>query len=130
MSEVNLKSSSSPADASVAGLTSATKNLQAFAAEIADMSRQSIEHTTETIEKLRQARGVSEILAIQTNYVREAFEHLSQHARKFSEMMASFPLEMSKTYTEAWTKSLKTAADAAQQAGEKAAENVERFSKP
>ena len=34
MSEVNLKSSSSPADASVAGLTSATKNLQAFAAEI------------------------------------------------------------------------------------------------
>src|SRR5271168_1139210 len=130
MSEVNLQSSSTPADASMGGLTSATKNLQAFAAEMADMSRQSIEHTTETIEKLRQARGLSEILTIQTSYVREAFEQLSQHARKFSEMMASFPMEMSKTYTEAWTKSLKTAADSAQQAGEKAAENIERFSKP
>jgi hypothetical protein len=130
MSEVNLRSSSGPIDADVAGLTSTTKNLQAFAAEMADMSRQSIEHTTETIEKLRQARGLSEILAIQTSYVREAFEHLSQHARKFSELMASFPLEMSKTYTDAWTKSLQTAADAAKQAGETAAENVERFPKP
>ena len=55
---------------------------------------------------------------------------MSQHARKFSEMMASFPLEMSKTYTEAWTKSLQTAADATKQAGEKADENVERFTNP
>ncbi len=127
MTEVNLKSSSTPADA--AGLTAATRNLQAFAAEIAEMSRQSIEHTTETIEKLRQAHGLSDVLAIQTSYVREAFEHLSQHARKFSELMASFPLEMSKTYTEAWTKSLKTAVDATKEAGEKAAENIERLTK-
>lgn len=70
MSDINLKDANAAADLSASTLSSTTKNLQAFAAEIAEMSRQSIEHTTDTIEKLRNARGLSEILTIQTNFMR------------------------------------------------------------
>ncbi|VFU08672.1 Phasin family protein [Methylocella tundrae] len=128
MSDINLKDANAAADLSASTLSSTTKNLQAFAAEIAEMSRQSIEHTTDTIEKLRNARGLSEILTIQTNFMREAFEHLSQHTRKFSELMTSLPLEMSKTYAQLWTKSLDSGVRTVEEAGEKAAANVERLS--
>jgi phasin family protein len=128
MSDINLKDAHVAADLSASTLSSTTKNLQAFAAEIAEMSRQSIEHTTDTIEKLRSARGLSEILTIQTNFMREAFEHLSQHTRKFSELMTSLPLEMSKTYAQLWTKSLDSGVRTVEEAREKAVANGERLS--
>ena len=98
--------------------------LQAFAAEISELSSQSLELANSAIEKLRNAQGLPEILAIQTDYAQKAFALLSQHTRSFTTLMTSFPLEMSK----AWTKSLSTAIDKTEAAGEKVAANVESLS--
>lgn len=118
------------AAADAISVSAATGNLQAFAAEVSDMSRQSIEHASETLEKLRGAHGMAEVLAIQSAYVREAMEHLLQHTRRFSELLTCFPLEMSRSYAEMWSKSMQTAMKTTREAGEKAAAGVERLSQP
>ncbi len=128
MSDVNLKDLGKAADLGASNVSAASKTLQAFATEVSEMSRESIEHASDAIEKLHNARGLSEVLAIQTAYMREAFEHFSQHTRKFSELMASFPLEMSKSCTDAWTTSLNTAVKTTEDAREKMTANVERLS--
>jgi hypothetical protein len=115
-------------DAAVNGVTATSKKLQAFAAEIAQMSKESFDHASETVEKLRNAHGVEEILAIQTSFVKEAFEHAAQHTRKFSELVAAFPIELTKTYHDAWTKSVDAAVQTTEAARKAIATNVERFS--
>jgi hypothetical protein len=130
MSEINRSGAESAAELNAASVSAATRNLQAFAAEINEMSRQSIEHTTETIEKLRNAHGMAEVLAIQSSYVREAMEHVLQHTRKFSELLTAFPLELSKSYADLWSKSVKSAIQTTQDAGEKAVAEAERLSQP
>jgi hypothetical protein len=130
MSETNRSGAESAAELNAASVSAATRNLQAFAAEISEMSRQSVEHTTETIEKLRNAHGITEVLAIQSSYVREAMEHVLQHTRRFSELLTAFPLELSKSYADLWSKSVKSAIQTTQDAGEKAVAEAERLSQP
>lgn len=117
-------------DLAAAAIFASTRNLQAFAAEMNEMSRQSVEHASETIEKLRGARGLTEVLAIQSGYVREALEHAMRHTRRLGELMASVPLEMSKSCGEAWSKSMKTAMKTTEEASEKAVANAERLAQP
>jgi hypothetical protein len=136
MADVNEKTNIAPpgpataADLSAASVSAATKNLQAFAAEISEMSRQTVEHASETIEKLRNAGGLAEVMAIQSTYMREVLEHFMQHTRKFTELIASVPLEMSRSYTEAWSKSVKTAIETTEDAAEKTLANAERLAQP
>ena len=129
MSDANLKSTQEVAEQGEAAMSAATHNFQAFAAECAEMSRQSLEHAANTVDKLRAARGVSEVLAIQTDYLRRAFENFTQHSRRFAELMAALPMELSKNYADVWTKSVHSAADASREAGEKLPSNVEKFTK-
>jgi hypothetical protein len=130
MSEINRSGAESAAELNAASVSAATRNLQAFAAEISEMSRQSIEHATETIEKLRNAHGMAEVLAIQSSYVREAMEHVLQHTRRFSELLTAFPLELSKSYADLWSKSVTGAIRTTEDAGEKAMAEAERLSRP
>ncbi|WP_036264235.1 phasin family protein [Methylocapsa aurea] len=115
-------------DMAMNGVTATSKNLQAFATEIAQMSKQSLEHATEAAEKLRNAHGIEEVMAIQTSFVKEAFEHAAQHTRKFTELMSAFPMELTKTYQEAWMKAVNAAAKTTETASQTVAANVERFS--
>ncbi|SFK17817.1 phasin family protein [Methylocapsa palsarum] len=112
----------------VSGMAATTKNLQAFAGEVAQMSKESFEHATQTLEKLRGAHGVEEIVTIQTNFVKEAFEHAGQYTRRLGELMSTLPLEITKSYQEAWLKSVSTAIRSAEEVGQSAVSNVERFS--
>lgn len=112
----------------VSGIAATTRNLQAFAGEIAQMSKESFEHASQALEKLRDAHGVEEIVTIQTNFVREAFEHAGQYTRRLSELMSTLPMEISKSYQDAWLKSVNAAVRSAEEAGQSAASNVERFS--
>jgi hypothetical protein len=118
------------AEGTVGGVMSAlnmtSKNIQAIAGEMLEISKQSFEHTTQTMEKLRGARGVDEIMAIQTNFVKEAFEHAAQHAQKFSELMTVFPAQITKTYRDAWLKSMDSTLKVTEKANETAAENIDR----
>lgn len=115
-------------DAAVNGVTATSKKLQAFAGEIAEISKHSFDHATETLEKLRNAHGLDEILAIQSSFIKETFDHAVQHTKKFSELFGAFPIELSKTYHEAWAKSVDAAVRAADAAREAVAANVERLS--
>ena len=111
------------ADLSATG-DSVRNSLQAFVAEISEVSSQSLDLANSAIEKLRNAGSLPEILAIQTDYAQGAFELLSRHTRSFTTLMASFPQEMSK----AWTTSLSTAIDKTEAASEKVAAHVESLS--
>ncbi|MFZ3325206.1 MAG: phasin family protein [Methylocella sp.] len=93
-------------------LNATTKNMRAIAGEILEISKQSFELTTKTLEKLRTAHGVDEVAAIQVDFMKQAFEHAAQHGRKFGELVAAFPTEITKTYQEGWLKSVSAATKA------------------
>jgi hypothetical protein len=92
-------------------LNATSKNLRAIAGEILEISKQSFELTTKTLEKLRTAQGVDEVAAIQADFMKEPFEHAA-HGRKFGELVAAFPAEITKTYQEASLKSVSAATKA------------------
>ncbi|MGH6813195.1 MAG: phasin family protein [Methylocella sp.] len=101
---------------SMSALNATSKNTQAIAGEILEISKLSFELTTKTLERLRNAHGMDEITAIQTDFMNEAFETAARHARKFSELIAAFPAEITKTYQEAWLKSVSAATEATEKA--------------
>lgn len=115
-------------ESAVNAFNATSRNMQAIASEIFEISKQSLEHTTQTLEKLRKAHGVDEVVAIQSNYVKEAFEHAVQHAQKFGELMSTFPAEITKTYQDAWLKSVNSTVKATESASHTAAENIDRLS--
>jgi hypothetical protein len=117
----------STVEGATSAINTASQNMQAIASEMLEISKQSFEHTTQTLEKLRHARGVDEVVAIQTAFVKEAFEHAAQHARKFSELMTAFPAQITKTYQEAWLKSVNGIVEATETASCTAAENSDRL---
>lgn len=130
MSDVNLKATQETTERGGAIVSTAAKNLQTFAAECAEISRQSLDHASQTLEKMRAARGASELLAIQTQYLRECFENYAQHSRRFAELVSVLPVEIGKSYTDVLSKTFGATTDAARQATEQTASNVERLTKP
>ncbi len=110
-----------------AAVSAISKNIQAIAGEYLEISKQSIEHTTQTMEKLRNARGLQEVFAIQSTYVKEALENSAEHARKFTELFAAFPREITKTYQDAWRQSINSFGQVTETATQTAAENVDRL---
>ena len=98
-----------------------------MAGECFEISKQSFEHASQTLEKLRGARGMEEIMAIQANYVKEAFENAAQHARKFGELMSVFPNDFTKSYHDAWLKAVNTAVQTMQTASQTASTNVDKY---
>jgi hypothetical protein len=114
-------------DGAVNALNATSKNMQAIAGDF-EISKQSFEHTTQTLEKLRAAYGMDEVLAIQTNFVKEACEHSAQHAQKFSELMTACQAEITKTYQDAWLKSVNRTVKATEEASQTTAESIDRLS--
>ncbi len=71
-------------DVAINGMTATTKPSQAFAREIAQLSRQALDQTTRHIEELRKAHSMEEVASIQMDFVKESLEHGAQHTRKFA----------------------------------------------
>lgn len=115
-------------DLAASSVGAASKNLQALASEIAEASKDSFDHATKALEKLRAAHSVEEIVAIQTTFVKEAFDRAAQHTKRFGELMTTFPLEMTKSYQDALTKCVSAAVQTTEAASQAMAANVERFS--
>jgi hypothetical protein len=102
--------------------------MQAAAGECIELSNQSYEHATKALEKLRGARGLDDVVKIQTNFTKEAVENATSCGRKFGELLAVFPSDIAKTYQDAWFKSIAAAVEAVQHVGQAAAENVISYS--
>lgn len=105
-----------------------SKNFQAIAGEIFEISQQSFEHVTKTMDKLRHAQGLDEVFAIQTDFMRGAFEQAFQNTKKFNDLMAAWPAGMAKSYQDLWQKPMDGMVKATETAGQTAMENIERLS--
>jgi hypothetical protein len=126
-------------DTAMAGFTTATKNMQVIAGEIAKMSMESYENSAQLIEKLRGAKSWEDIVAIQTGYMKTAYENFSSRTQKLGEIMGTMPQEMARTYqqlfsqgrqgAEAAGEAAKSAGEGALKAGEQAAAQAKNASK-
>jgi hypothetical protein len=110
-------------DTAMAGFTTATKNMQVIAGEIAKMSMDSYENSAQLIEKLRSAKSWDDIVAIQTGYMKTAYQNFSSRTQKLAEIMGTMPQEMARSYQQLFDQgrqSADAAGEAAKQAGEDA----------
>jgi phasin family protein len=85
-------------DLAVKGLNIASKNLHVLASEVADYSRHSYEQAVQVFDQLRTAGTVDEFVAIQTNFMKDAFQTFTESARRIAEIMASLPRDITKTH--------------------------------
>jgi hypothetical protein len=119
-------------DTAMAGFTTATKNMQVIAGEIAKMSMDSYENSAQLIEKLRSAKSWEDIVAIQTGYMKTAYENFSSRTQKLGEIMGTMPQEMARTYQQLFDQGrqgAQAAGEAAKQAGEHAADQIKDATK-
>ncbi|MGH9676994.1 MAG: phasin family protein [Candidatus Acidiferrum sp.] len=107
-------------DVAINGVIPAIETIQAFAREIAQMSGQALDRTTQHIEKLRVAHSKEEAAAIQADFLRESMDHAVQHTRKYILMLATFPHEL--------VRPVNVAVETAEAAGRATAAKVRRLS--
>jgi hypothetical protein len=100
-----------------------SKHFQAVANEMFEMSKQSMDQATQALDKLRSTRVMDEVMAIQSDYVKQAFAYFTQHSRRFGELFMGFPGEITKSY-----QAVNAAVQATQVASQTAADNVRSYS--
>ena len=105
-----------------------SKHFQAVANEMFEMSKQSMDQATQTLDKLRSTRVMDELMSIQSDYVKQAFAYFTQHSRRFGELFMGFPGEITKSYQDAWLQAVNAAVQATQVASQTAADNVRSYS--
>lgn len=74
----------------------ASKNMQAIATQMADYSKTSFEHGSQTVEKLMGAKTVDKAVEIQSAYVKNAYEGFVAHATKLGELYTDIAKEAMK----------------------------------
>ena len=114
-------------DAAANSLNTATQSFQTFAAEVQRMSKESIEHTTQTMEQLRGAKSMEDVVSIQTTYMQKSFASYADYTRRFSELMMSLPMEFAKQGRAAFQQGADAATKAGQQAGEQMRDAGQQF---
>ena len=112
-------------ETAVNAINAASQKMQALAGECFEISKQSFEHATKTMEKLRGARGMDEIMTIQANYMKEAFENAGRHACKFGELISGLPAEFTKNYQDAWLQAVNATVQTMQTSSRTAASGAE-----
>ena len=92
------------------------------------MSRQSLERTTQHIERLRKVHSPEEVTSIQLDFVKESLEFATEHTKKVGEMLAALPLEMAKSYQRDWLQLVTTAVQTTEAAQHAVAARVKHLS--
>ena len=100
----------------------ASKSLQDFASEVQRMGKESYEKTTQMMEKLRGAKTMEDVLAVQTGFMQQSFAMSSEYTRRFGELMMTLPMEMARNSRDAFQKGT----DAMQKAGEQVGSQVQK----
>jgi hypothetical protein len=96
----------------------ATRSFQAFAGEMQRLSSDAVEQTTLTMNKLRGAKTVEEVIAIQTAHLRNFFASYVDHARRFNELMVALPSDFAKEARGAVQQGADAAGEAVHRAGD------------
>ena len=109
-------------DSAASNYSAVTKSMQSFASEMQKMSKETIDSTTQMMEKLRGAKSMEDVVSIQTSFMQQSFAKYADFTRRFSEMMVSVPMEMAKNSRAAFQQG----ADAMSRAGEQAGEQMQK----
>jgi hypothetical protein len=80
--------------AAASGFSTASRAMQVFSEELALITQQNLEQTMKVMEELKAARGMSDLLAIQTKFVQDTFETFRKRLHRMSALMADFPNEL------------------------------------
>lgn len=113
------------------GVSTWSRTAQAIAGELAKMSEENLGAGAKAAERLRDAKSMQDITAIQTDLVKESIEHMNDHCRKIAEIAVSTPQEVAKSYRELFSVISETgseiinkASDVTRQMGDQAADAV------
>ncbi|MDR3463593.1 MAG: phasin family protein [Beijerinckiaceae bacterium] len=114
------------------GFGFATKSIQTFASEVARLSKETVDETTLLVEKLRGAKTLEDVVALQTSFVQQSFAKYADYTRRFGELFAAVPLELAKQShaalqktSEAVTKATEHASQQLQKGAEQASQQVQ-----
>ena len=97
-------------DASVRSLGEVNKGFQALAATVTDYSRKAFEDGTRTFEQLVGAKSFEQVLEIQSQYAKKAFDAYIAQASKLGEMYVDLARSAYKPVEQAVAKTAKKVA--------------------
>jgi hypothetical protein len=119
---------SAPAmDQALGGFSAASKSIQTFSSEIARMSKESVDHTTQLVEKLRSAKTLEDVVSIQTSFMQQSFSNYADYTRRFGELLTMLPLELAKQTRGALQQGTDAFARTAEQTGQHVQQAAEPF---
>jgi hypothetical protein len=85
-------------DVALKAADAVTKGLQAIATEAADYSKRSFEAGTAALEKLTAAKSVETAVAVQSDFVRSAYEGYVGQVTRFGEIVADMAKSAAEPY--------------------------------
>ena len=91
-------------DAAVRSFGEVNKGLQAIAAEVTDYSKKSFEDGTRAFEQLLRAKSYEQVIEVQSQYARMAYEAYVAELSKLGEMYAGLTRNASKPVEQAVAK--------------------------
>lgn len=109
------------------GFSTAQKSMQSFASEVQRMSKDSLDHTTRAMEKLRGAKTMEEVVSIQTGFMQQSFANYADFTRRYSELMMALPMELAKQSRSAFQQGTDALKKVAEQTGEQIQKAGEPF---
>jgi hypothetical protein len=98
------KFSKDQVDVAMESIGAFSKGLQALASEAADYSKESFEAGSAALEKLFSAQSLDKAVAVQSDYVRSAYEGYVGRASKFNEIVADMAKSAFKPYENIFAK--------------------------
>lgn len=115
-------------DAAANGLAAASKSFRGFAEEVQRMSKDTLDTTAATMEKLRGAKSIEDVVSIQTGYLQHSFANYAEYTRRFSELMMSLPMEFARQGQAAFHQGAEAVSNATRQAGQQVKDAGDHFS--
>ena len=85
-------------DVALKSADAVTKGFQAIASEAADYSKRSLDASASVLEKLTSAKNFESVAAVQSEYVRSAYEGYVGQVAKFGEIVADMAKSAAKPY--------------------------------
>ena len=124
---MSTQDSSPGLNSAMGGFSTASKSMQTFTSEITKMSKESMEQTTQYVEKLRSAKTIEDVVAVQTSFMQQAFSSYADNTRRFGELLTMLPLEMAKQGRAAMQQGTETMARGAEQVGQQVHQASDQF---
>src|SRR5262249_16700597 len=95
-------------DASMKSFDLMTKNIQTIATEMTDYTKRSVENSTKALEKMVGAKSIDQIVQVQSEYAKAAYEDYFAEATKLGKLCADLGTEAFRPYEGLTSKAITT----------------------